>query len=356
MRLDWALALTFTLTLSPLLLSGTAHADVVTYESFHGPLSAHGEWVSVGEYGSVWRPSHVVSGWRPYWSGQWQWTDNGWYWQSEEPWGWATYHYGRWVFDPVYGWVWVPGYDWAPAWVSWRYGDVAVGWAPLPPRTSIYVETVPVVYDRWVFVPCNRFHGYRVNEVAYVPTSNAGYWGGTHAAAPIESGGNVHGASPVWGGPPHSFVETQVGHPVSAVPVQTESSPGAHPAGGIYRPAASVVRPDQVNESRGLMPHTNTPITSGTHPTPTEHAPAAVMAHPQPSTPAPRPVNNAPATAPAQHAPTPAPAPVAHSNFAPAHNQPVRTAPPAAHPVTRPTQRPAPAPHPAPARGGGRRR
>ena len=39
----------------------------------------------------------------------------------------------RWSPDPL-RWVWVPDDVWGPAWVSWRYGDDYVGWAPLPPR------------------------------------------------------------------------------------------------------------------------------------------------------------------------------------------------------------------------------
>jgi len=42
---------------------------------------------------------------------------------------------------PGLGWVWVPGYEWAPAWVSWRYGDEYVGWAPLPPA-AVWISSV----------------------------------------------------------------------------------------------------------------------------------------------------------------------------------------------------------------------
>ncbi|MEO8361594.1 MAG: DUF6600 domain-containing protein, partial [Vicinamibacteria bacterium] len=75
----------------------------------------------------------VDDDWRPYTRGQWDYTDDGWYWDSDEDFGWATYHYGRWADDPRYGWIWIPGEEWAPAWVSWRQGNGYTGWAPLPP-------------------------------------------------------------------------------------------------------------------------------------------------------------------------------------------------------------------------------
>jgi Family of unknown function (DUF6600) len=112
------------------------HAD----SDFYEPLTPHGEWVSVGAYGRCWRPGHVARDWRPYCSGNWELTDDGWYWVSDEPWAWATYHYGRWDFTDQYGWYWVPQVQWAPAWVSWHEGGGYVGWAPLQPSVSISVN------------------------------------------------------------------------------------------------------------------------------------------------------------------------------------------------------------------------
>jgi len=37
------------------------------------------------------------------------------------------------LYDASRGWLWVPGGEWASAWVSWRYGDGYIGWAPIPP-------------------------------------------------------------------------------------------------------------------------------------------------------------------------------------------------------------------------------
>src|SRR5262245_38203439 len=102
---------------------------------FHDELSSYGDWLNEPDWGPVWVPHRVSSGWRPYTMGHWAWTDEyGWLWVSDESYGWAVYHYGRWYPSSRYGWVWVPGYDWAPAWVTFRSGGGYYGWAPLPPE------------------------------------------------------------------------------------------------------------------------------------------------------------------------------------------------------------------------------
>lgn len=117
--------------------SAAVNVDIsVNIGVFQERLRPYGEWISVGRYGTCWRPQRVSRTWRPYTVGYWTYTDYGWTWVSEEDWGWATYHYGRWVFDRQYGWVWVPGRTWAPAYVAWRYGNGYIGWAPLPPRVQ----------------------------------------------------------------------------------------------------------------------------------------------------------------------------------------------------------------------------
>jgi hypothetical protein len=108
----------------------------VTYQEFYDALSPYGTWVQMPGYGYVWQPLATVQDfrWRPYTLGHWIYTDDGWTWASDEPFGWLTYHYGRWMRTHTLGWVWFPGDEWAPAWVSWRYGNDFVGWAPLPPE------------------------------------------------------------------------------------------------------------------------------------------------------------------------------------------------------------------------------
>ncbi len=114
-------------------------------------LDEHGTWRSVPEYGTVWFPRVVVSGWVPYRYGRWVWVSPwGWTWIDDAPWGFAPFHYGRWV--TVSGaWCWVPG-AWvarpvyAPALVAWvgvpgvsvSVGLGTVGWFPLGPR-EVYV-------------------------------------------------------------------------------------------------------------------------------------------------------------------------------------------------------------------------
>ena len=72
--------------------------------------------------------------WRPYSQGYWSYTDDyGWYWVSDEPFAWAVFHYGRWTYDEDDGWIWIPDTEWGPAWVTWRWSDDYVGWAPLGP-------------------------------------------------------------------------------------------------------------------------------------------------------------------------------------------------------------------------------
>jgi hypothetical protein len=114
--------------------------DTVTFQTFYDALSSMGTWIQSDQYGYVWQPQVSDPSWAPYTDGHWVYTDAGWTWASDEPWGWATYHYGRWVNLDGYGWCWVPGYVWAPAWVSWRYGDGNVGWAPLPPDSFVGVD------------------------------------------------------------------------------------------------------------------------------------------------------------------------------------------------------------------------
>ena len=112
-----------------------ADPAVAGVEYFHAQLSPYGQWVERDGYGFVWVP-RVDRGWRPYTTGHWIYTDQGWAWVADEPWGWAAFHYGRWFYDPEIGWAWVPGTVWAPAWVAWRHGGGYLGWAPLGPTVG----------------------------------------------------------------------------------------------------------------------------------------------------------------------------------------------------------------------------
>ncbi|HSN89746.1 MAG TPA: DUF6600 domain-containing protein, partial [Anaeromyxobacteraceae bacterium] len=212
----------------------------VSLETFQSPLAAHGDWVVSAGYGRVWRP-YVAAGWRPYYYGRWEWTDEGWFWVSDEPFGWAVYHYGRWAWDPGYGWIWVPGTQWAPAWVTWRYGGDAIGWAPLAPGLSIYVTSYPFYDFWWTFVPTVRFVGIPVYRVAYAPSYTRRWYGATSPAPPRARHPDPRASpAPAWGGPAPRFVQERTGRPVMPVRVVPAASPGVAPpradAVPVYRP------------------------------------------------------------------------------------------------------------------------
>ncbi len=102
-----------------------------TLRPYQAELALHGSWSVDVTYGSVWYPTGVATGWRPYADGYWSYGPGGYFWVSYEPWGWAPYHYGNWQWTGYRGWGWVPGPVFAGAWVSWSWGAAYVGWAPL---------------------------------------------------------------------------------------------------------------------------------------------------------------------------------------------------------------------------------
>jgi hypothetical protein len=131
-------------------------------------LDRNGRWEQDSEYGNVWFPTQVASGWEPYRDGRWMWTRHwGWSWVDDAPWGFAPFHYGRWVV--LRGrWCWTPGHYvarpvYAPALVVWRQTpgvsiNVSVrqppprgAWSPLPAKE--------------VFVPNYRHSGDYANRV-----------------------------------------------------------------------------------------------------------------------------------------------------------------------------------------------
>jgi hypothetical protein len=147
---------------------------------YYDDLAPYGTWMNVAAYGWVWCPLDTPVGWSPYTIGYWLYTDDGWFWVSEDPWGSTPYHYGRWAYDYSYGWLWVPGDVWAPAWVAWRYSPRWVGWAPLPPDVlwraqvglsySTYDLDEHIGRDRWCFMHARDF-GTTRQRVKVVPTS-----------------------------------------------------------------------------------------------------------------------------------------------------------------------------------------
>jgi len=140
---------------------------VVPFEVFFQNLKAYGSWLALEEGHWVWRPDSASRDWRPFGTGTWVITkphsetadsqseiqnpiskieNPQWYWLADEPWGWATSHYGRWLWREFSirnpkseiqnpekgGWVWLPDREWSPAWVTWRQGEMGIGWHPMP--------------------------------------------------------------------------------------------------------------------------------------------------------------------------------------------------------------------------------
>ncbi|HEV2750578.1 MAG TPA: DUF6600 domain-containing protein [Gemmatimonadales bacterium] len=123
--------------------------DVIGYED----LDDNGDWRDTPQYGAVWVPRTVATGWAPYRYGHWAWVEPwGWTWIDDAPWGFAPFHYGRWVYLGG-GWAWVPGHVvarpvYAPALVVFvgggRNWSAAIGvgqgvaWFPLAPEEPYY--------------------------------------------------------------------------------------------------------------------------------------------------------------------------------------------------------------------------
>ena len=132
-------------------------------------LDRYGTWESHAEYGSIWYPNRVVSGWAPYRMGHWTWVSPwGWTWVDDAPWGFAPFHYGRWVMWRGH-WAWAPGRFvarpiYAPALVAWIGGShvsVGVGIGSRPPLVG-WVPLAP--YERWVpYYPASTVYVRNVN-------------------------------------------------------------------------------------------------------------------------------------------------------------------------------------------------
>ncbi len=128
-------------------------------------LSPYGQWEMTGEYGRIWVPyANRTPGWRPYFYGQWQYTDWGWSWVSDEAWGAGPYHYGRWTWLNGRSWVWIPDYTWGPAWVTWSHGGGCVGWAPMGPGGATWGD-IHAHSTYWTYVPTGQFGSGKVQHV-----------------------------------------------------------------------------------------------------------------------------------------------------------------------------------------------
>jgi hypothetical protein len=126
--------------------SRSAKADPYLPDELRGhaaELDANGSWVSVPEYGTVWRPTVLgTDEWAPYRDGRWIWNGDDYVWLSFESWGWVPYHFGRWAVVSGFGWCWVPPIRgdvyWGPGYVGWYRTGSQVGWTPLAPGEVFY--------------------------------------------------------------------------------------------------------------------------------------------------------------------------------------------------------------------------
>jgi hypothetical protein len=205
------------------LLAGVAAGAPVSVSVsvFHEQLAPHGRWVSEPSYGDVWIPSGVASGWEPYVDGEWEYTDYGWTWVSDDAWGDVPYHYGTWTSVDRYGWVWVPGTVWAPAWVTWAYTDDYVGWAPVPPSFALssrgyYGAPIVVPATRYIFVPAPRFVGVRVSTVRIPQAQAVTIFTRASKTTRFQVSNGIVRVQ----GPPAARIERAMGHKLERVPAQ----------------------------------------------------------------------------------------------------------------------------------------
>jgi len=181
-------------------------------------LGEYGRWIDHPRWGAVWVPGGVAPDWRPYRLGRWIYTDEwGWYWVADEAWGWIAYHYGRWTLDRGLGWIWLPGSDWGPAWVTWRRGEDAVGWAPMPPDDIAVAEEGD--WDIWLFVRTPDLIASNV-AVQVLPLQRTGAFMRrttiVNRTVVVRENGRVTVADP---GVPPAFVAAQVGRPIQSFAV-----------------------------------------------------------------------------------------------------------------------------------------
>ena len=228
---------------------------VSPYMTGYEELDSHGDWIDEPEYGRLWTPRVVTSGWVPYRYGAWSYVRPwGWTWIDEAPWGFAPFHYGRWVQIRA-RWYWAPGrYHhrpvYAPALVGW-YGNgntsisisvgAPIGWFPLGPRehfiptyttNTTYIRNVNVITNNTIVTPPTRYQ-------------NQGIGGTTVNQNVVVRGEPVWRAATISGGPNGRMVkpardpmDAAQGNPQTWVPTAPPSAPTQPATGALPRPAA----------------------------------------------------------------------------------------------------------------------
>ncbi|MBV8585567.1 MAG: hypothetical protein JO308_04705, partial [Verrucomicrobia bacterium] len=243
-----------------------------TYAVFYSRLHDDGDWVDAGNYGYCFHPHAARGNWRPYNDGHWVWTDQGWYWESNEDFGWACYHYGRWALIADVGWCWIPGHQWAPAWVSWRQSHEYCGWAPLPPDAGYdpqvriagwsdnYYGIGPQAY---IFIPFSHWSERSYTRWAVPPEQNVTIVRQTTNITNIYTQNNVI----VNNGPQVQYVSQQINRTIEPTKIVFNPQPQAQQFGSQLRGnQLQVVAPAQT-----LQP------TSNVRPTVTQQIPNPVI-------------------------------------------------------------------------------
>jgi hypothetical protein len=227
-----------------------------SYQQFYDELSPYGQWVNDPQYGYVWVPD-AGDDFRPYYSnGYWVNSDYGNTWVSNYSWGWAPFHYGRWTYSNYYGWLWVPGNVWGPAWVSWRSGGGAYGWAPLGPGISINVAiggySCPDYW--WTFTPQQYVLSPRFHQYCYGPRYAPQY---VHQTTIINNT-YVYNNNTYIGGPQRRDLERAIGRSVQPVAINNAARPMRSEIRGntvsMFRPAIAENRPRASERPRSFVP------------------------------------------------------------------------------------------------------
>lgn len=232
-------------------------AGITGYED----LNSYGSWSNDSQYGNVWAPRSVPSGWQPYKQGHWSYVKPwGWTWVDDQPWGYAPSHYGRWA-NSNNRWVWVPPQReaqpvYAPALVNFIGGiqlvqallggntsaqaSAPVGWFPLAPREA-YMPSYST--DRAYYTRLNASN--RVQEQALEDRwqraqRREAYIAGQNSALANQRFATVIPSSVFVGSQPVARAALQVSAAqIAAAPVAPVSAPPAPTASIAAAPAAA---------------------------------------------------------------------------------------------------------------------
>jgi hypothetical protein len=222
-------------------------------------LDTNGQWTDEPDYGQVWVPANVATGWVPYRNGHWVFIEPwGWTWVEAEPWGYAPFHYGRWAhIGPV--WAWVPGPVvavpmYAPALVAFVGGPglsvgvgVGVAWFPLGPREPF----LPWYHYTPTYI--RGFNGPRVGDFASFHYANR------ELAITAVSGEVFRGGQPVARGLMHVDPDQLARSTVIPHPEVSPTARAVYGARAVAAPPVPAARFGEMRPSTGVSGEVRTP-------------------------------------------------------------------------------------------------